>query len=92
MSLYESNASSSRVLATKTCGLQSQYADINKALYNWYTLACSKNIFPMGPQLVEKAKQIAEHLGKHDFKASNGWLEKWKKVQHKTGVNQWRVR
>ena len=27
----------------------------------------------------QKTKQIAEHLGKSDFKASNGWLEKWKK-------------
>ena len=37
------------------------------------------NIFPGGPQLIEKAKQIAERLGKSDFKGSNGWLEKWKK-------------
>ena len=79
LSLYESNASGSRVLANKTCGRQSEYADINKSLYNWYTLACSKNIFPMGPQLIEKAKQIATCLGKHEFKGSNGWLEKWKK-------------
>ena len=33
----------------------------------------------MGPQLAEKARQIATCLGKHDFKGSNGWLEKWKK-------------
>ena len=39
----------------------------------------SKNIFPMGPQLVEKARQIAEQLGKNSFKGSNKWLEKWKK-------------
>ena len=32
-----------------------QYAKINEALYNWHVLAASKNIFPMGPQLVEKA-------------------------------------
>ena len=36
----------------------SEYAKINEALYDWYVLATSKNIFPMGPQLVEKAKQI----------------------------------
>jgi hypothetical protein len=33
----------------------------------------------MGPQLVEKACQIAQQLGKNNFKGSNGWLEKWKK-------------
>ncbi len=29
----------------------------------------------MGPQLVEKAKEIALRLGKKEFKGSNGWLE-----------------
>ena len=29
--------------------------------------------------MIEKAKQIAQQLGKHDFKGSNGWFEKWKK-------------
>lgn len=79
LSMYESNASSSRVLTSKTCGRQSEYGDINKSLYKWYTLACSKNIFPIGPQLIEMTKQIAKVLGKDDFKGSNAWLEKWKK-------------
>ena len=51
---------------------------MNISLYDWYVLACSKNIFPMGPQLIEKAKQIASSLGKQKFTGSNGWLEKWK--------------
>ena len=57
----------------------SEYADVNNKLHEWYLLACSKNIFPSGPQLIEEAKQIAQQLGKHDFKGSNGWLKKWKK-------------
>ena len=52
---------------------------MNKALYQWYTLACSNNIYPGGVQVTEKAKEIAERLGKSDFKGSRGWLEKWKK-------------
>ncbi len=76
LSLYSSNISSSRVVA---CSRKSEYEEINKLLYDWYTLACSQNIFPMGPQLVEKARQIAICLGKHEFKGSRGWLEKWKK-------------
>ena len=36
------------------------------ALYEWYLLACSKNIYPDGPQL----KEIAERLGKSDFKGT----------------------
>ena len=50
-----------------------------KILYEWFTLATSRNVFPGGPQLQEKAKEIASRLGKPDFKASNGWLEKWKR-------------
>ena len=79
LSTYESNVSSTRVLTARSCGRQCDYGDVNKSLYEWYILACSKNIFPMGPQLIVKAKQIATCLGKHNFKGSNGWLDKWKK-------------
>ena len=75
LSSYSSNISATRV----NPGRKSEYEEINKVLYDWYTLACSKNIFPMGPQLIEKAKQIAVSLGKPEFKGSSGWLEKWKK-------------
>ena len=56
----------------------STFEDVNNALYDWYLIACSKNIYLGGPQLVEKAKQIAERLGRPEFKGSNGWLAKWK--------------
>ena len=76
LELYSSNASKNqKVFRSK----QSEYAELNKHLYDWYTLAVSKNIYPCGPQLAEKAKEIASVLGKTDFKASQGWLEKWKK-------------
>ena len=51
---------------------------MNDLLYKWYKLACSKNIYPGGVQLTEKAKGIATHLGKFYFHGSNGWLQKWK--------------
>ena len=47
------------------------------ALFDWFKLACSKNIYPGGPQLVEKARQIVAALGKNEFKDTNGWLERW---------------
>ena len=56
----------------------SEFEEVNKALYEWYVLASSKNTYPGGPELTAKAKQIAERLGKPDFKGSNGWLCKWK--------------
>ena len=36
-------------------------------------------MYPVGPQLCEKAKEIAERLQVPNFKASNGWLDRWKK-------------
>ena len=36
-------------------------------------------MYLMGQQLREKAKDIVEHLCVHNFKASNGWLDKRKK-------------
>ena len=42
-------------------------------------LATFKNIYPRGPQLAEKVREIAERLGLSDFKGTKGWLEKWKK-------------
>lgn len=56
----------------------SEFMGANKALYEWYLIACSKNIYPGGPELTEKGKEIAERLGKSNFKGSRGWLEKWK--------------
>ena len=57
----------------------SEFTDVNEALRKWYLLAVSQNIYHMGPQLSEKAKEIAEILGVHHFKASNGWMDRWKK-------------
>ena len=33
---------------------------------------------PDGPKLMEQAKTIAQRLSIDGFKASNGWLQKWK--------------
>ena len=51
-------------------------------------MAVSKNIHPSGPFLIEKAKELANKLGKPNFKGSRGWLEKWKR---KYNVHQMRV-
>ena len=75
LNLYESNASSKLV---RKRDRTAQYGGINEALYDWYLLAVSKNIFPDGSQLVLKAKEIADRIGEHEFKGSNKWLEKWK--------------
>ena len=75
---YQSNASSSRV-HTISKARTSEHSENNDTLYKWFKLAISKNIPIGGPHLIEKAKMIANVLGKSDFKGSQGWLEKWKK-------------
>ena len=58
---------------------ESKFSELNQVLHKWYLLAVPKNIFPNGVHLAEKAKEIASTLGLDDFKASNGWLDRWKK-------------
>ena len=52
--------------------------EVNKALHEWHLIACSKNSYPGGSQLIEKAKEIAKHFGNTDIACSRGWLDKWK--------------
>ena len=47
LALYESNASSSRI-HTSVIQRPSEFEEVNKALYDWYKVACSKNIYPGG--------------------------------------------
>ena len=78
LELYKANASSESVSSRKRAR-SCEFMDINEALPKLYLLACSKNIYPAGPQLCVKAKEIAEHLQFPSFKTFNGWLNRWKK-------------
>lgn len=63
----------------------SQHEEIDKALLDWFQKARSKNISVTGPMLQEKAIRIAEALevSGEQFKASNGWLDRFKR---RTGI------
>ena len=78
ISLYEANASENSC-QTSLRARKTDFGEANEILYKWYLLACSKNIYPRGPQLTANAKEIAECLSKGNFKGSNGWLDKWKR-------------
>lgn len=85
---FESNVSSDCVLLRKR-SRSCEFSEINESLYKWYSLATTRNIYPAGPQLCEKARQIADQLDVDNFKASNGWLDRWKKRYdiHKMKIN-----
>lgn len=64
------------------------FQDVNDAVYKWYCLARERNIPITGPLLKEEALLIAKKLDPSStFKASNGWLESFKKrhnIKHMT--------
>ncbi|GBN07022.1 hypothetical protein AVEN_253769-1 [Araneus ventricosus] len=53
--------------------------EINEIVWEWFLEAKSRNMPISGPILQDQAKDIAEKLGKTDFRASNGWLKSFRK-------------
>ena len=53
--IKETNASGDRChTSQRIC--ESKFSEVNEALYQWYLKAVSKNVYPDGTQLSEKAK------------------------------------
>ena len=52
--------------------------DVEEALLCWFSQARSRQVPVSGPLLMEKANSLAEGLGVMEFKATVGWLERWK--------------
>ncbi|KAL7077876.1 hypothetical protein ACQ4LE_003088 [Meloidogyne hapla] len=53
-------------------------ANFDEAVLNWIRQVKSQNIAITGSLLKEKAMEIANLMGIDNFKASNGWMEKFK--------------
>ena len=59
-----------------------KYGIINDVLYEWYIICCQARIYPDGAMLQKEVLKIKTKLNDStlgDFKASNGWLEHFKK-------------
>ena len=52
--------------------------DLDKAVYTWYHNTRSNSVPVSGVVLKEKALQFAKSLHLDDFRASDGWLNRWK--------------
>ncbi|XP_063381872.1 tigger transposable element-derived protein 4-like [Cydia fagiglandana] len=59
-----------------------QYEDLDQAMVSWFYTQRQNNMFVSGPIMKAKAKKIAEELGLTAFKASEGWLGKFKQRHH----------
>ncbi|XP_018319168.1 tigger transposable element-derived protein 4-like [Agrilus planipennis] len=55
-----------------------KFEDLDRAMVEWLETQRIKNVLITGPILKSKAKMFAEQLGIKDFKASEGWLGKFK--------------
>ena len=55
----------------------SQYKKVDKALFEWFVLQRSQNIPIDGSMIQEKRLLFAEKLEIPDFKALDGWLDKF---------------
>lgn len=78
MALYESNNSRTQPKRSST----SKYAEVNEAVWDWYTMCRHSNIPLSVSMLQDEAVIIAEKLEIEDFVASNAWLEKFKPQHH----------
>ena len=77
LSEYEANAPASR-----KCHHGGEFEDINEVMYMWYSLARQCSVPVSGPMLQEEVRNVAEKMGHHQFKASNGWLDSFKKCHN----------
>jgi hypothetical protein len=61
--------------------------DITKIVWEWFVSVRSRNFGISGTMIQEHAKEVAEKLGKSEFKASNEWLESFRK-RHQIVFNE----
>ena len=55
-----------------------KYDNIDKAVYKWFINARERNVPISGLIIREKALDFAKQFNVPDFKASEGWLDRWK--------------
>ena len=55
--------------------------DVEEALDQWFSIVSGRGVNINGPILKAKSEELAEKFGRNDFKATDGWLSRWK-VRH----------
>lgn len=58
---------------------QPMYANVDKAVLEWFKLSRMQNLPISGGLIKEKALEFSLQLGLPNFKASTGWLDNWKR-------------
>lgn len=73
---YEQNACAGR---KRPCNYASENDEINTLTWQWFSRMRTLSISISGPMIQAQALHYAKELGKDQFKASNGWLDSFKK-------------
>ncbi|KAK3863153.1 hypothetical protein Pcinc_031030 [Petrolisthes cinctipes] len=75
------------------CGAKRRFAyssanhEVNRNTWEWFIRMRGQNLSVTGPMIQQQALSYATDLGMVDFKASNGWLEAFKK-RHNIGQSR----
>jgi len=64
--------------------IRTENEDVNLSTLEWYVSQREGYISVTGAMIQRKARELAQQMGKKDFKASNGWLESFRK-RHNIG-------
>lgn len=72
---YDNNVSLERKRKIRKTGNE----DVNKLCWEWFQDAIARRFIVTGPLLKEKALKFAQDLENDEFKASNGWLESFRR-------------
>lgn len=51
---------------------------VENALSDWFSMVSNRGVRITGPLLKEKSQELALKLGHENFKATDGWLSRWK--------------
>lgn len=62
-------------------------SEVEEALFKWYNEVKDQNVSLSGPILRQKAKELADMMGKVDFIPTSTWLDTWKR-KHGIGENK----
>ena len=73
---YEHSSNAER---KRPCNYASENDEINTLTWQWFCRMRTSSTTITGPMIQAQALQYAKELGKHQFKASNGWLDSFKK-------------
>jgi len=52
--------------------------EVDKAMNEWFSAVTERGVRISGPMLEQKAEFFAQKIGHSDFKATEGWISRWK--------------